>query len=129
MQGQWRTEPVTGLNFTSVVDIGEVQEDSVAQLTQQGKLCVVTGCTEDPRSDHSDQIRYDIVPVAQLLAYIAQCQNNLGSAVFNMSAYPARDMQHAMSKIKQLDTATTGDQHTYHAHQSRRLWNPPGRAA
>lgn len=123
---EWNVEPMTHLDFTRIVDLGEVQESAVQALSELGSMCVVTGCTEDSRNDRSDQIRYDIVNVSDLHTYINQCQERAGSEVFLMSAYPAKDMKQARLKVKQLDSATTGGQHGY---QSKQLWNPPRRVA
>lgn len=123
---EWNVEPMTQLDFTRVVDLGEVQENAVRELARLGDMCIVTGCTEDARSDKSDQIRYDIIAVSDLHTYINQCQDRAGSEVFLMSAYPARDMQQARKKVSQLDSATVGGTRGYQANQ---LWNPPRRAA
>lgn len=123
---KWHTEPTTQLAFTHIVDLGEVNDEVFPSLAAAGEVCVVTGCTEDARDDKSDQIKYDIVPVAELMAYIGQCQRKAGSDVFMMSAYPAKNMKQARLKIKRLDSATTGGQHGY---QAKMLWNPPKRVA
>ena len=119
---KWNVEPVTSLRFTNVVDLGEVQEGAIEELARACTMCVVTGCTEDRRTNKSDQIRYDIVPVAQMLAYLGQCRDRADSDVFFMSAYPARNLRQARLKVRRLDQATTGGQQGY---QSKPLWNPP----
>ena len=116
-------EPVTGMSFLEIVDLGIMNEEAIEALQARGDMCVVTGCTRKPLADKSDQIRYDIVPAAEIAAYIRQCESKIGSEVFHMSAYPARDMWEAKLKVKRLDGSTVGGYR--HGFQSKRLWNPP----
>ena len=118
-----RTEPITGLKFMPVVDLGSVQEATIDALQAHGEYCVVTGCTDKARADHLDQIRYDIIPADQILLYVAQCQARLGAGMFNMSAYPAKSLAEARQKVQRLDGATTGSYHR--EFQSKALWRTP----